>query len=156
MTTTTVRTASTTSAATREHAGSRYAETGRELAWTGFRAVVGFLFACHAVLGLFGAFGGIDGAGTAVPALSFDWFASIMFLVGSALVMVGYRTRTAAIVCSGSMAYAYFVVHQPMGALPLDNMGEPAALFAWSFLVIGVFGPGRYALDAVLRRARAA
>jgi putative oxidoreductase len=151
MTTTTVRTASTTAATTR----SRYAETGRELAWTGFRAVVGFQFACHAVLGLFGAFGGIDGAGTALSALSFDWFASIMFLIASALVMAGYWTRPAAILCSGSMAYAYFVVHQPMGALPLDNMGEPAALFAWSFLVIGVFGPGRYAVDALVRRRTA-
>jgi putative oxidoreductase len=101
----------------------------RELAWAGFRAVCGFLFACHGAQGLFGAFGGIDGAGAAVPFLSWPgWWGSAINLIGGALVLVGLFARTTAVVCSGTMAYAYFVVHQPLGALPLQNMGEPAAL----------------------------
>jgi putative oxidoreductase len=154
MTTTTVRTPSATPV-TSEQARSRYAEHGRELAWTGFRAVVGFLFACHGAQGMFGAFGGIDGAGAAVPPLSLGWWSSLICLVGGALVLVGYRTRPSALLCSGSMAFAYFVVHQPMGALPLQNLGEPAALYAWAFLVIAVFGPGRYAVDTLRRRRTA-
>jgi putative oxidoreductase len=126
----------------------------RELAWTGFRVVIGFLFACHGALGLFGAFGGYDGAGSAVPLLSWPgWWASVIEFVGGALVLVGLWTRPTAVLCSGAMAYAYFVVHQPMGVLPLQNAGEPAALFSWAFLVIAAYGPGRYALDT-LRRAR--
>jgi putative oxidoreductase len=39
-----------------------------------------------------------------------------------------------------------------VGALPLENMGEPAALHAWAFLAIAAVGPGRYALDSVIRR----
>jgi putative oxidoreductase len=151
MTTTTIRTQST---ATATGAGeARYAQHGRELVWAGFRAVVGFLFACHGAQGMFGAFGGIDGAGAAVPALSLGWFSSLICLVGGVLVMAGLWTRSAAVLCSGSMAFAYFVVHQPMGALPLQNMGEPAALYAWAFLVIAVLGPGRYALDSLVRRS---
>jgi putative oxidoreductase len=135
--------------------GSR-AGTARELAWAGFRAVVGFLFACHGAQGLFGAFGGVDGAGGAVPWLSIFGASSLICLVGGALVLAGLWTRSAAVLCSGTMAVAYFTVHQPMGALPLQNMGEPAAFYAWAFLVIAALGPGRYALDTVVRRARTA
>jgi putative oxidoreductase len=135
--------------------GDQLAERVREVVWTGFRAVVGFLFACHGLQGLFGAFGGIHGAGTPVPFLSAAWVSSLICLVGGVLVLVGRWTRVAAVVCSGSMAVAYFWVHQPMGLLPLQNRGEPAALYAWAFLVIAVCGPGRYSLDAVIRRRHA-
>jgi putative oxidoreductase len=144
--TTITRTATTTTSA------QRRTELARELAWTGFRAVVGFLFVGHGVLGLFGAFGGIDGAGMAAPSLSLAWWSSAICIVGGALVLVGLWTRVAAIGCSGSMAVAYFMVHQPVGALPLENMGEPAALYAWAFLAIAAVGPGRYTLDSVIRR----
>ena len=45
------------------------------------------------------------------------------------------------------MAYAYFVVHQPRELFPLQNGGEAATLFAFSFLIIAVLGAGRWALD---------
>jgi putative oxidoreductase len=136
-------------------AGDRLAERARELVWAGFRVVVGFLFVCHGVQGLFGAFGGIDGAGTTVPLLSWPvWWADVIHLVGGALVAVGLWTRPAAVICSGAMAYAYFVVHQRMGPLPLQNMGEPAALYAWAFLAIAVIGPGRYSLDSFIHGTR--
>jgi putative oxidoreductase len=137
-------------------AGDRLAERTRELVWTGFRVVVGFLFACHGTQKLLGALGGIDGAGTTVPLLSWPaWWAGVIELVGGVLVLVGLWTRVAAVICSGEMAYAYFVVHQPMGALPLQNEGEPAALYAWAFLAIAAMGPGRYSLDSFIRRTRA-
>jgi putative oxidoreductase len=52
------------------------------------------------------------------------------------------------------MAYAYFVVHQPDAVLPLNNGGETAALFCWSFLLIAALGPGRLSLDHALARRR--
>lgn len=124
-------------------------------AWTlaATRVVVSFLFLLHGLVGLFGAFGGADGQGGTVEALSWPgWWGSVIHLVAGAFVLVGLFTRTAALLCSGSMAYAYFTVHQPLALLPIPNGGEPAALFAWIFLLIGVLGPGALALDALRRR----
>ena len=102
-------------------------------------------------------FGGVDGAGGVAPLLSWPaWWGSAMHLVGGVLVLVGLFTRTSAVISSGTMAYAYFVVHQPMGPLPLDNMGEQAALYAWAFLAIAAIGPGRIAIDTLIRRSRGA
>jgi putative oxidoreductase len=107
-----------------------------------FRIVVSFLFVCHGLQG-FGLFGGIDGAGTAVPFGTWPgWWAGAIELVAGALVLFGVFTRPAALLCSGTMAYAYFTVHQSLALLPLQNMGEPAALYSWIFLLIAVLGPG--------------
>lgn len=119
------------------------------------RVVVSFLFVCHGFVGLFGAFGGIDGMGGSVEPFSWpDWWGSMIHLVAGVFVLAGFFTRPAALLCSGAMAYAYFTVHQPLALLPLPNGGEPAALFAWIFLLIGVIGPGAFALDALRRRRR--
>ncbi len=118
--------------------------------------MVSFLFICHGLQGIFGAFGGIDGNGTAVPAGMWPgWWASVICLAGGGLVLLGLLTRPAALLCSGAMAYAYFVVHLPLGLFPLENQGEQAALFSWIFLLIAVLGPGSWALDNAWRRARA-
>jgi putative oxidoreductase len=50
------------------------------------------------------------------------------------------------------MAYAYFVVHQPLGLLPIQNNGELAAVYTWVFLLIAILGPGAFALDTMRRR----
>jgi putative oxidoreductase len=117
------------------------------------RVVVSFLFVLHGAVGLFGAFGGVDGQGGTVEPLSWPgWWGSVIHLVAGVLVMVGLFTRTAALVCSGAMAYAYFTVHQPIALFPIPNGGEPAALYSWMFLLIGIVGPGAFALDALRRR----
>ncbi|OLF09601.1 DoxX family protein [Actinophytocola xanthii] len=117
------------------------------------RVVVSFLFVCHGLVGLFGTFGGVDGQGGTVEPLSWPgWWGSVIHLVAGALVLVGLFTRPAALLCSGSMAYAYFTVHQPIALFPIPNGGEPAALFSWIFLLVGVLGPGAFALDALRRR----
>ncbi|MBB1154042.1 DoxX family protein [Amycolatopsis dendrobii] len=117
-----------------------------------FRAVVSFLFLCHGLMG-FGLFGGIDNAGGAVPFGQWPgYWASLIEVVGAIFVFAGLFTRVSATVLSGVMAYAYFTVHAPEGLLPLHNMGEPAALYAWVFLAIAVVGPGAAALDGLRRR----
>ena len=78
--------------------------------------------------------------------------AAINLYLGPILIAVGLWTRQAAFLLSGIMAGAYFMVHQPMGALPMQNMGEQAALYSWIFLVLVAIGPGRYAVDALRRR----
>ena len=121
-----------------------------EYALTGLRVVSGFLFACHGAQG-FGGVDGVDGQGTGVPFGSWPgWWASVLELVAGVLVCLGLATRPAALLCSGAMAYAYFTVHQPTGLLPLQNLGEPAALYAWIFLLLAFAGPGRAALGSLL------
>ncbi|MEU8008021.1 DoxX family protein [Catellatospora sp. NPDC049111] len=118
-----------------------------------FRVVLGLLFAFHGAASLFGVFGGNRGSGRAVEFAAWPgWWAALIQLAGGILVITGLATRPAALLCSGSMAYAYFVVHQTQGLLPLNNGGEAAALFCWSFLIIAVLGPGAFSLDALLRR----
>ena len=111
-----------------------------------FRIVVGFLFATHGAAALFGVLGTEQ-----VETLSWpSWWASVIQALGGALVMVGFGTRWAALLCSGSMAYAYFTVHQVDGLLPVENGGEKAALFAFAFLLIAVLGNGGWALESSL------
>jgi len=115
------------------------------------RMVVGFLFACHGAQNLFGWFGS-----TRLVAFGAwpGWYASTIELVAGLLVAIGLFTRPAAVLCSGTMAYAYFTVHQAAGLLPIENKGEPAALYAWIFLLIAIVGPGTLAVDAIRRRRR--
>jgi putative oxidoreductase len=120
------------------------------------RIVVAFLFLCHGLATLFGVLGGAGPrGGGAVPVATWpSWWAGLIQFVGGLLVLLGLFTRPAAVVCAGTMAFAYFSVHQPLAPLPIQNYGEPAALYAWIFLLFAALGPGPYALDALRYRHR--
>ena len=124
--------------------------------WSLFRIVMGLLFTLHGTTSVLGMFGGSRGTGRALEAgLWPGWWAGLIQLVCGVLLMVGLLTVPAALLSSGSMAYAYFVVHQPQGLLPVQNGGVTPALYAWVFLAIAVLGAGPWSLDALLRRRRA-
>jgi putative oxidoreductase len=125
-------------------------ERQREVTLAAFRIVVAFLFVCHGAQKLFGAFGKAPIPVGVWP----SWWAGVIEFAAGGLVLLGLFTRPAAVLCSGAMAYAYFTVHQETGLLPIQNHGEPAALYAWIFLLIAILGPGALAID-VLRRQRA-
>ncbi|MCX5114565.1 DoxX family protein [Streptomyces sp. NBC_00378] len=117
-----------------------------------FRIVIGLFFTCHGAASLFGVLGGAMNGGS-IPAGTWPgWYAAVIQLVGGALVTVGLGTRIAALICSGSMAYAYFKVHQPEALFPLQNGGEPSAVFCWAFLLLVFTGPGALALDRLFGR----
>jgi putative oxidoreductase len=120
------------------------------------RVVVSFLFICHGVAILFGPLGGANGrGGGAAQVGSWPlWWVGLIHLIGGGLVLLGMFTRPAALICSGAMAFAYFTQHQPRALFPLQNGGEPAALYCWIFLLIAILGPGPYTLDTLLRRRR--
>jgi putative oxidoreductase len=118
-----------------------------------FRIVAGFLFMFHGLQKILGLYGGI-GNGATAPMLSLPWFAGVIELVGGILIMIGLFTRVAAFIASGEMAVAYFMVHQPQGALPIQNQGELAALYCFVFLYIAARGPGIWSADAAMRRSR--
>ncbi|GAA0843459.1 DoxX family protein [Streptosporangium amethystogenes subsp. fukuiense] len=120
-----------------------------------FRIVTSLLFLCHGLASMFGVFGGNRGTGQALAFGAWPgWWAALIQVVCGGLVLAGFLTRVNATLASGSMAYAYFVVHLPQDFMPLRNGGELAALFCWSFLIIAVLGPGPWAIDALLRRRR--
>ncbi|MCZ0990848.1 DoxX family protein [Streptomyces diastatochromogenes] len=120
-----------------------------------YRVVIGLLFTCHGIANLFGVMGGADGHGATVPTGLWPyWYASLIHLVCGPLLIVGLGSRSAAVIGSGAMAYAYFTVHLPTGLWPIADGGEAATLFCWALLVISVFGPGAWALDALLPRRR--
>jgi putative oxidoreductase len=120
-----------------------------------FRMVAATLFVCHGLASLFNVFGGNRGMGQAVAFGTWPgWWAALIQALCGGLVLLGLFTRIGALIASGSMAFAYFVAHQPRGVLPLTNGGELSALFCWSFFLIAVLGPGTWALDTLIRRRR--
>jgi putative oxidoreductase len=129
--------------------GSRWSDAALTL----LRIVVGFLFFCHGANKILGWFAE-PGSAHALAFPQLPWFAGWLELVGGALIMVGLLTRIVAFLLSGEMAVAYFMVHQPMGALPITNHGEAAVLYCFVFLFFTAHGAGPYSLDGALRRGR--
>lgn len=117
------------------------------------RIIVGALFACHGASTLFNLF--VHSPYPVTFGAWPGWYAAAIELVAGVLVALGLFTRPAALVASGSMAYAYFTVHQLVGLLPIQNGGEPAVMFCWAFLLVAAFGAGPFALDTLIQRRRA-
>jgi putative oxidoreductase len=119
-----------------------------------FRIVVGLLFACHGAASLFGVLGGAAGTngGTVQTGAWPFWYAAVIQLVGGVLVLLGLGTRAAAFIASGSMAYAYFKVHQPGALWPMENGGEASAMFCWAFLLLVFTGSGALGLDQLFAK----
>ncbi|MEU3348309.1 DoxX family protein [Streptomyces sp. NPDC006700] len=117
-----------------------------------FRIVLGLLFTCHGAASLFGVLGGAPGTkgGTVATGAWPFWYAALIELVAGALVLLGLGTRGAAFLASGSMAYAYFDVHQPSALWPIQNGGELSAMFCWSFLLLVFTGSGAFGLDRLI------
>jgi putative oxidoreductase len=121
-----------------------------------FRIVVGLLFVVHGSASMFGIFGGAKGVAGATVKFGLwpGWWAALIQVIAGGLVLVGFLTRPAAALCSGSMAYAYFTVHMPKSLWPGVNGGEAAALFCWAFLTIALLGAGSWSLDYLIQRRR--
>jgi putative oxidoreductase len=116
-----------------------------------FRIVVGLLFALHGTAKLFGWPATKSGA---VPFGTWPyWWAGLIELVVGLLVALGLFTRLAALLGSGTMAYAYFTAHQPDGVLPIQNGGELAVLYCFAFLLIAFAGAGAFAVQGDQRPA---
>jgi len=75
-------------------------------------------------------------------------------IVGGILIALGLFGRFAAFICSGEMAFAYFMAHSPDSFFPVNNGGDAAILFCFVFLYVAFAGPGAWSLDALLRPKR--
>lgn len=112
------------------------------------RIVAGLLFMQHGGQKLLGWYGGMgDGA---LPPMMMA--AAYIELIGGALILLGLFTRPLAFLASGEMAVAYFTAHVPQGFMPLQNHGEPAALFCFIFLYLSAAGGGPWALEGLMKK----
>jgi len=115
------------------------------------RIAAAFLYVLHGTQKMFGVPPSASGA-TVHLASRLGAAATIEIVLGT-LILLGLFTRPAAFICSGEMAFAYFIAHFPRGPLPLVNQGELPVLFCFIFLYLAAAGPGPWSLDATVRRA---
>src|ERR1700722_20808747 len=81
-----------------------------------YRIVLGLLFACHGASSLFGILGGNLGHGGTISPWSFpDGVAALIEFVTGVLVLAGLVAVPAAVLASGTMAYAYLTAHAAKG-----------------------------------------
>ncbi len=107
------------------------------------RIVVGLLFLWHGTQKLFG----FPMPPPEIPAFV-TYIAGPIELVGGLLVLVGLFAGWAAFLCSGLMAFAYWMVHGFQALFPIQNGGELAALYCFVFLFIAAKGSGIWSVDA--------
>ena len=116
-----------------------------DLAYAVFRIVVGALWLQHGLGKIFGLLGGFDGKhpGETLPVGGQFWIGGVIEFACGTLVAIGLFSGWAAFLACGTMAVAYFQVHQPQGTLPLQNGGELAVLYCFAFLLIATKGNGK-------------
>ena len=117
-------------------------------AYAAFRIVVGLLFLWHGSQKLFGF---PEAMPAGAPAF-IVYLAGPIELIGGVLVMIGLLTSWAAFICSGLMAFAYWMGHGlglngPFSIFPLVNHGELAILYCFAFLFISARGAGIWSID---------
>lgn len=117
--------------------------------YSAMRFVAGFLFLFHGLQKVFGMYGVPQMSLTSLPGV-----AGVIELAGGTLIALGLFTTPIAFLCSGEMAVAYFMAHQPKGTWPVENQGELAALYCFVFLYISARGGGPLSLDRLLRGKR--
>jgi putative oxidoreductase len=115
------------------------------------RIVVALLYLAHGTQKLFGFPAAEPRPG--VPLASLLGAASVIEIVGGALLLLGLFTRPVAFVTCGEMAVAYFKAHAPRGFWPVLNGGEVAVLFCFIWLYVAAAGAGPWSLDALRRRS---
>ena len=74
-------------------------------------------------------------------------YAGIVEILCGLLIALGWFTRPAAFLASGTMAAAYFIGHAPQNFWPVNNMGDAAILFCFVFLYLVFRGPGALSID---------
>src|SRR6266478_283822 len=116
------------------------------------RFITSLMFACHGGQKLLG-----------FPPAAHPGALDAMGMVGGSIELVcgfliafGLLTRFAALIASGEMAVAYFMVHSKMHFFPIINRGELAVVYCWFFLFVLFYGPGRWSIDALIGKGKVA
>jgi putative oxidoreductase len=128
------------------------------------RFIVGLMLACHGGQLVLGMFGGMPGSNNAWSQVG-GWIQ----LIGGFFIAFGLFTRFAAFICSGMFAVAYFKMHVAAATtatakfFPIasagpqfSNHGELAVFYCWVFFFMVFYGPGRWSIDALVGKGKAA
>jgi putative oxidoreductase len=102
--------------------------------------IIGFLFALHGSQKLFGAFTDMG----AVELGSLFWFAGVIELLGGAAIALGTFARLVASITTIDFPNLVFPIERGGGEVPL--------LFIAAFLVILLYGSGKWGLDRLITR----
>jgi putative oxidoreductase len=115
------------------------------------RFATGAIVFYHSAQKLLGAFGGIDGHGTAAHLLSPLGIAGLIEGAGALMICLGLFTRPVAFVLSGEMAAIYYR-HHAHGFVPVLTGGaEVAVLCCCVLLFLCVADAGPLSLDRAIR-----
>jgi putative oxidoreductase len=114
------------------------------------RMVSGFIFLLHGTQKHLG----VPATDRVVEAFSLPWFAGAIEIVTGLALIVGFQTRAAAFLASGTMAFAYFIAHAPRDLFPTNNGGDAAILYCFVFLYLVFAGGGAWSLDSWFKSRR--
>ncbi|MFP4537365.1 MAG: DoxX family protein [Dichotomicrobium sp.] len=115
------------------------------------RIVAGFIFLLHGTQKHLG----IPPTDRVVEMFSLPWFAGVIEIVCGVAIVLGFQTRAAAFLASGTMAFAYWLAHAPRDLFPTNNGGDAAILYCFIFLYLVFAGPGPWSLDAAMKKSEA-
>ena len=107
------------------------------------RIVTALLFILHGTQKVMG----FPATDMSPPLMSLFGLAGLIEIVTGILLLVGFFTRPAAFVASGTMAVAYWMVHAPGNLFPTNNGGDAAILFCFVFLYLVFSGPGAWSVN---------
>jgi putative oxidoreductase len=113
------------------------------------RIASGFMFAFHGIQKILGIL-----SEHPQPSIGSQiWVGGIIELLGGFLILLGFKTRWAAFLASGTMAVAYIQFHWKFAFdknfFPTINHGELAVLYAFVFLLLAIHGSGIWSLDKI-------
>jgi len=129
---------------------SKHAEKYKDQLYFVFRVFVGLLFLQHGLQKLLGLFGGVGGDGVAITIFSLMGLAGVIECLAGLGIAFGFFTRLVAVVAAVEMVVAFFMAHWPQGWVPLLNKGELSLLYFAAFLILVVYGSGKWNLEKAL------
>jgi putative oxidoreductase len=114
--------------------------------YAALRMLSGLLISFHGVQKVFGVL-----ATSRPPLFSQIGFGGLIELVCGLAILLGFQTRLAAFLCSGTMAVAYIQFHWKFqfgpAFFPAINEGELALVYCFLFLYLACRGGGKWAVD---------
>ena len=113
-----------------------------DVSYVALRIVAGFLFLCHGTQKLVSY-----PTEFSYPLNTMSTSAGIIEVLAGSLIILGFYSRIAAFIASGTMAVAYWMVHGLNHPFPIANGGELSALYCFCFLYIATKGPGKFSLN---------
>ncbi len=125
------------------NSGMKFLSHFSDFAYAALRFMSGWMFAFHGAQKLFLS-------AERPPLLSQIGLGGVIELVCGLLIAVGFKTRWAAFLASGTMAVAYTQFHWKLKLnsffFPAVNKGELAVVYCFLFLYIACQGSGKFAL----------